>query len=282
MTTADEPKTPAPTNAGGDLDDAAEIEASSAPLLDHLTELRRRLIVSMCAVAAGFVLCFIFSVPLYEFLVIPFKIAVGRVNEDPTLYFAPLEFFFTRVKLAFLGGIALAFPVVAYEIYQFVAPGLYKRERRAVLPFLAAMPVLFTAGGALVYYVLMPFVMSFAVGMEQQAAAGAGVTIELLTRVGDYLSLITTLIMAFGFAFQLPVFLTLLARAGLIDAGFLRRNRKYAIVGIFVVAAFLTPPDPVSQLVLGAAIIALYEVSVLSVSLAGRKAARDAEPAAAQ
>ncbi len=261
-----------------------EIEASAAPLLDHLTELRSRLIVSVGAVAVGFIICFIFSVPLYEFLVIPFRNAVIAAGAEPTLYFAPLEFFFTRVKLAALGGIALAFPVVAYQLYQFIAPGLYKSERSAALPFLLAMPVLFTAGAALVYYVLMPFVMRFAVGMEQDAGAGSGVSIELLTRVGDYLSLATTLIMAFGFAFQLPVFLTLLARAGILDAAFLKRNRKYAIVGIFIVAAFLTPPDPISQLVLGGSIIALYEISVISVGFAGRKkkeGVEDAEEASA-
>ncbi len=251
--------------------DEEEIEASAAPLLDHLTELRSRLIVSFCAIGAAFVVCFIFSVPLYEFLVVPFRNAVVAAGAEPKLYFAPLEFFFTRVKLAMLAGVAIAFPVVAYQLYQFVAPGLYRKERAAALPFLLAMPVLFTAGAALVYYVLMPFVMQFAVGMEQDAVEGSGVSIELLTRVGDYLTLTTTLIMAFGFAFQLPVFLTLLARAGLIDAAFLKRHRKYAIVGIFIFAAFLTPPDPISQVVLGCSIIALYEISVIAVGMAGRR-----------
>lgn len=259
------------TTAKKERSDEEDIEASAAPLLDHLVELRTRLIIAFSAVGVAFVFCFIFSVPLYEFLVVPFKNAVTATGAEPKLYFAPLEFFFTRVKLAMLAGIALAFPVVAYELYRFVAPGLYRRERAAVLPFLLAMPVLFVAGAALVYYVLMPFVMQFAVGMEQDAGEGTGVAIELLTRVSDYLALSTTLIMAFGFAFQLPVFLTLLARAGLIDATFLRKNRKYAIVGIFVVAAFLTPPDPVSQVVLGVSIIALYELSVLSVAMSGRK-----------
>ena len=259
------------TPAKKELSDEEEIEASAAPLLDHLTELRSRLIFAFSAIGVAFAVCFVFSIPLYEFLVVPFKNAVIAAGAEPKLYFAPLEFFFTRVKLAMLAGIALAFPVVAYQLYQFVAPGLYRKERAAVLPFLLAMPALFTAGAALVYYVLMPFVMRFAVGMEQDAGEGTGVAIELLTRVGDYLSLTTTLIMAFGFAFQLPVFLTLLARAGLIDAAFLRKNRKYAIVGIFVVAAFLTPPDPVSQVVLGCSIIALYEVSVIAVAMAGRK-----------
>ena len=260
------------TDIDNNNDDDAEIEASAAPLLDHLVELRQRLIISLCAIGVAFVFCFAFSIPLYEFLVVPFKNAVIAAGGEPKLYFAPLEFFFTRVKLAVLAAIAMAFPVVAYQIYQFVAPGLYRSEKRAVAPFMAAMPVLFLAGAALVYYVLMPFVMQFAVGMQQGAETSSDVSIELLTRVGEYLSLTTTLIMAFGFAFQLPVFLTLLARAGIIDAPFLRKNRKYAIVGIFVVAAFLTPPDPVSQLVLAGSIIALYELSVLSVQLAASKA----------
>ena len=261
--------------------DEEDIEASAAPLLDHLTELRGRLIVSIGAVGVGFAVCFVFSIPLYEFLVIPFRNAVHAAGVDPTLYFAPLEFFFTRVRLAALGGLALAFPVVAYQLYRFVAPGLYRRGREAALPFLLAMPVLFTMGAALVYYVLMPFVMRFAVGMEQDAGEGSGVAIELLTRVGDYLTLMTTLIMAFGFAFQLPVFLTLLARAGIVTADMLKRYRKFAIVGIFVVAAFLTPPDPLSQLVLGGSIIALYEISVLCVRFAEKKARERLEEASA-
>ena len=259
-----------------------EVQASAAPLLDHLVELRQRLIVSVGALAVAFVICFIFSIPLYEFLVIPFERAVTEAGVEPTLYFAPLEFFFTRVRLSALGAIALAFPIVAYEIYKFIAPGLYRRERRAALPFLAAMPVLFTTGAALVYFVLMPFVMRFAVGMERDAGTGTGVSIELLTRVGDYLSLMTTLIMAFGFAFQLPVFFTLLASAGLITSKFLTKNRRVAIVVIFVMAAFLTPPDPFSQLVLGLSIIALYEASVISVRLAEKRVKKAAEEAAAE
>jgi len=260
--------------------DEEEIDASAAPLMDHLMELRKRLIIAVSAIVIGFALCFAVSVQLYEFLVIPFENALTAAGVEPKLYFAPLEFFFTRVKLAALGGFALAFPVVAYQLYQFIAPGLYKRERQTALPFIAAMPVLFTLGASLVYFVLMPFVMRFAVGMEQNVGEGSGVTIELLTRVGDYLSLITTLIMAFGFAFQLPVFLTLLARAGLITADTLTKNRKFAIVIIFVVAAFLTPPDPISQLVLAAAIVALYETSVWSVRLAGGNVRRDEKESA--
>ena len=265
-----------------------EVQASAAPLMDHLIELRSRLIVCIGAIALAFVVCFYFSQQLFDFLIIPFVEAVreaksgvdGKEARDPTLYFAPLEFFFTRVRLAVFAAIAVAFPVVAYEIYKFVAPGLYKNEKKAAVPFVAAMPVLFAMGAALVYFVLMPFVMRFAVGFEAQASGDAPANFELLTRVSDYLSLITTLILAFGFAFQLPVFLTLLAHAGLITPQFLVKNRRFAIVGIFVVAAFLTPPDPFSQLVLGLSILTLYEVSILSVRFATRKARDKAESAA--
>lgn len=265
------------------IDEEEEMKASSAPLLDHLVELRRRLIISLAAIAAAFVMCFIFSRQIFDFLIVPFVEAVGKAQagRDPTLYFAPLEFFFTRVRLSIFAAVAVAFPVLAWQAYAFVAPGLYRREKKAAAPFLVAMPVLFLVGAALVYFIMMPFVMRFAVGFEAQAADGSPATYELLTRVGDYLSLVTTLILAFGFAFQLPVFLTLLARAGIIDSGFLVKNRRIAIVVIFIIAAFLTPPDPFSQVVLGACIIALYETSVLSVRFAEKKAKEAQEEAAA-
>ncbi|MEM6415183.1 MAG: twin-arginine translocase subunit TatC [Pseudomonadota bacterium] len=256
-------------------DEQAEMQASAAPLLDHLMELRQRLIVVMATLTVTFVICFSFSRQLFDFLIVPFVNAVSAAKGDagggdPTLYFAPLEFFFTRVRLAIFAAIAISSPMIAYQVYAFVAPGLYRSERKAAVPFLSAMPFLFAIGASLVYFVLMPFVMRFAVGFEAQGGSDGGATFELLTRVGDYLSLITTLILAFGFAFQLPVFLTLLASAGLISPEFLTRNRKVAVVAIFIVAAFLTPPDPFSQIVLGLSIIALYEASVVSVRIATR------------
>jgi sec-independent protein translocase protein TatC len=260
-----------------------EVAASSAPLIDHLTELRERLIVSLVAIAIAFAVCFVFSKQIFNVLIIPFVEAVGKANagKDPTLYFAPLEFFFTRVRLSVFAAVVVAFPVLAYQAYRFIAPGLYKRERKAAAPFLIAMPILFGVGASLVYFVMMPFIMRFAVGFEADAGGGAPANFELLTRVGDYLSLVTTLILAFGFAFQLPVFLTLLARAGIITSTMLVNYRRFAIVLIFIVAAILTPPDPFSQLVLGGCIMALYEASVISVRMAEKKAKPATEEAAA-
>ncbi|MGV6802476.1 MAG: twin-arginine translocase subunit TatC [bacterium] len=244
-----------------------DVEASRAPLLSHLIELRNRLILSLGALIIGFVLCFLVSKQIFNFLIVPFVDVIEQSGADQTatLYFAPLEFLFTRIKLALLAGFVLAFPYIAWQLYQFVSPGLYKNEKRAVLPFLVSMPILFSAGAAIVYFLIMPFVMQFAANMQQGAGEGTGAAIELFIKVGEYLSLITTLIMAFGFAFQMPVVLTLIAMAGLIDDKFLSKNRSFAIVGIFVFAAILTPPDPVSQIILGGTMMGLYEISILAV-----------------
>lgn len=261
-----------------------EVAASAAPLLDHLTELRSRLIVCLAAIAVAFAGCFFFSRDIFNVLVIPFTDAVKSVTDgkEPTLYFAPLEFFFTQVRLSVFAAIVVAFPVIAWQAYGFIAPGLYKREKKAAAPFLIVMPVLFALGASLVYFVMMPFIMRFAVGFEGQGPqAGDPARFELLTRVGDYLSLVTTLILTFGFSFQLPVFLTLLARAGVVTSAMLVNYRRFAIVGIFIVAAILTPPDPFSQIVLGFCILSLYEISVLSVRMAEKKAKTAAEEAVA-
>jgi len=257
-----------------------EIEASRAPLIEHLIELRARLIRSLVAFVAMFFVCFWVAIPIYNLLVWPYVRAVGSPEKAQMVYTHPLEFFFVQVQVAAFGAAFLAFPVIASQIYKFVAPGLYKSERQAFLPFLIATPVLFLLGALVVYFIAMPLLMRFSVSMQQFAAADVP-NIQFLPKVNEYLSLIMTLIFAFGICFQLPVVLTLLARAGLIDSDYLRKRRRYAIVIVFVVAAVLTPPDVISQVALAIPTLLLFEASVLSVRLVEKKRAEEAARAAA-
>jgi sec-independent protein translocase protein TatC len=246
--------------------DEDEIEQSAAPLLEHLIELRRRLIWAILAFFVAFFICFAFAKHLFNMLVVPYQWAIDWAGMDRSkaelIYTAPQEFFFTQVKVAMFGGLVLAFPIIAAQIYKFVAPGLYKHERMAFLPFLIASPILFLIGGALVYFFFTPMVMWFFLAMQQSGGNGE-VQISLLPKVSEYLSLIMTLIFAFGLVFQLPVVTSLMARVGLITSAGLKDKRKYAIVIAFVVAAVLTPPDPASQIGLAIPTILLYEISII-------------------
>lgn len=257
-----------------------EMEASRAPLLEHLNELRSRLIKALLAFIIAAIGCFFFAGPIFNILVEPFITAFKThgVTEDPRLiYTAPLEFFFVKLKIALFAGLFVSFPVMAWQVYAFVAPGLYKNERGAFWPFLVSAPVLFTIGILFVFYVMMPLVMAFALGQQQQGGLDA-VQIEAQIKVSEYLSLSLALMTAFGLSFQLPVVLGLMGRAGLVGADSLRKGRKYAIVGILAVAAFATPPDFISQIMLTVPVYGLYEISIWIVAMMERKAAeQDAE-----
>ncbi|MFZ2100629.1 MAG: twin-arginine translocase subunit TatC [Oricola sp.] len=261
------------------VDEEIAMEASAAPLMTHLIELRTRLLWSVGAFFIAFIFCYALSAHIFNLLVVPFRWAVhlGGFSEDQVrfIYTAPQEFFFTRIKIGAFGGMVLAFPVIASQLYRFVAPGLYRNERQAFFPYLIATPILFATGAALVYFMVIPMAMWFFLSMEQTGGDGLA-SIQHLPKVSEYLSLIMTLIFGFGLVFQLPVAITLLARAGIVSAASLADKRKYAIVFAFVAAAILTPPDPLTQIGLAIPTILLYELSILSARYVEKQRAANA------
>ena len=269
---AEQPKLAAPDTAKD------ELAGSEAPLMDHLVELRNRLIRAIIVIFALLVVFFFFTQAILEFLIEPYRSAYLSVvphgaqqvipEDFKLIYTAPQELFFTQLNVAFFAAIFVGFPYLALEVYGFVAPGLYKKERHAFVPYLIATPVFFFMGGLLVYYAVLPMAMRFFLSMQTA-------DIEMLVQVSEYLGLAMTLILAFGVCFQLPVVLTLLAQIELVSAKALGHGRRYAVVGILIFAAFITPPDPVSQIGLAVPMYLLYELSIWSVKMIEkRRAAR--------
>lgn len=262
------------------LDD--EVESSRAPLLSHLVELRGRLIKSLLALGAATILAFFFADQIYNLLVAPFASMAEDIRGSKLefIFTAPMEFFFAKLKLALFAGVFIAFPVIAWQVYAFVAPGLYKTERGAFWPYLVFAPVLFSLGAAFVYFIMLPMLARFTISMEQVDAAQT--TIRMMPRVSDYLSLVMALMLAFGLSFQLPVILTLLARIGIVSSEGLGKGRKYAIVGILAFAAVFTPPDAISQLMLAIPVYLLYEISIFCVRMIEKKVEKAEAAAAAE
>ena len=249
----------------------SELDETRAPLMEHLVELRRRLIWSFVALGAAFAVCFYFAGGIFAFLAQPLVSAFGE-GEGRMIYTKLYEAFFVEIRVALFAAFFLAFPIIANQLWLFVAPGLYAKEKKAFLPFLVATPVLFLLGGALAYYVVMPTAFHFFLQFEGNLG---GIEQEALPAVGDYLSLVMHFILAFGIAFLLPILLMLMERAGLVTRDQLKRGRRYAILVAFVIAAVATPPDILSQFMLAIPLIVLYELSLIAIWFTERRRAKE-------